>query len=84
VDFHQATLDAGVQDFRFHDLRHTLGTRMLRKTQNPKLVQQLMGHKDIEATMRYAHVLMDDMAAAMADYSVLAKPQSRRKSRSVS
>lgn len=80
--FHKATLDADIKDFRFHDLRHTFGTRMLRKTQNLKLVQKLMGHQNIETTMRYAHVLMDDMAAAMDDFNVLENPQSRNISRS--
>lgn len=79
--FHKATIDADIPDFRFHDPRHTFGTRMLRKTQNLKLVSRLMGHKTIETTMRYAHVMMDDLAGAMADFSALGSVQSRRNSR---
>jgi integrase len=82
--FHKATIDAGIADFRFHDLRHSFGTRMLRKTQNLKLVSRLMGHQNIETTMRYAHVMMDDLAGAMEDFTALATAQSRRKSRSKS
>jgi len=66
----KALADAGVTDFRFHDLRHSFCTRMLRQTNNLKLVSKLAGHKNIETTMRYAHVLIDDMRLAMADYSV--------------
>lgn len=52
-------------------IRHTFATRMLRQTQNIKLVSQLLGHKDIATTSRYAHVLVDDMRAALDDFSVM-------------
>lgn len=58
---------AGVSDFRFHDLRHTAATRLLRHTGNLKQVQQLLGHTDIATTARYAHVSKDDLRAAMMD-----------------
>lgn len=66
----QALKDAGIQDYHFHDNRHTFATRMLRQTQNLKLVSRLLGHSKIESTMRYAHVLIDDMRAAMDVYSL--------------
>lgn len=85
--FRKALLEAGIVDFRFHDLRHTFATRLLRKTQNIKLVSKLLGHSNIETTTKYAHVLMDDLRDALDDYSVLGgglkitdpqkKPQSR-------
>lgn len=61
---------ADIQDFRFHDLRHTFATRMLRQTNNLKLVSKLLGHKDLGTTMRYAHVLDSDLKQAMGGYSV--------------
>lgn len=67
--FRKAVADADIPDFRFHDLRHTFATRMLRQTKNIKLVSQLLGHKSIETTSRYAHVLVDDMRAALEDFS---------------
>ncbi len=48
---------AGIKDFRFHDLRHTAGTQMLKATGDIAAVQQVLGHADIASTMRYAHVL---------------------------
>jgi integrase len=51
--------------FRFHDLRHTAGTRLLRKTGNLKIVQRLLGHKSIKATARYAHAFTDDLREGM-------------------
>lgn len=61
----KALTDAKIDDFRFHDLRHTKGTRVLRATGNLKAVQKLLGHADIKTTARYAHALEDDVRAAM-------------------
>ncbi len=71
---------AGVSDFRFHDFRHDVGTKMLRKTGNLKLVQKVLNHRDIESTMRYAHVSKDDVATAMHEW----QSESRKKSRTPS
>ncbi|MEJ2120738.1 MAG: site-specific integrase [Alphaproteobacteria bacterium] len=56
---------AKIANFRFHDLRHTAATRILRRTGNLAVVQKILGHADIATTTRYAHVVMDDMRAAM-------------------
>lgn len=45
--------------FRWHDLRHTSASKLLRASGNIKLAQQFLGHKSINNTMRYAH-LADD------------------------
>lgn len=68
---------AGVTGFRFHDFRHDVGTKLLRQTGNLKLVQKALNHADIRTTMKYAHVLDDEVAAAQEQLQ-----QSRRKSRS--
>lgn len=78
--FREAVVAAEVEDFRFHDLRHTFATRLLRQTGNLKLVSRLLGHSDITTTMRYAHVLDADMRAALDDYSIEMAPTSERKS----
>jgi integrase len=56
---------AGVKDFRFHDFRHDFGTKVLRATGNLKLTQKALNHADIKSTLRYAHVLDEDVAAAI-------------------
>jgi integrase len=66
----QAMTDAGIEDFRFHDLRHTFASRLLRLTGNLKLVSKLLGHSQIETTTRYAHVLDEDMRAGLDAYAV--------------
>jgi integrase len=55
------------QTLRFHDLRHTCATLLLKQGVNPKFVQELLGHADISLTLNtYSHVL-PDMGDASAD-----------------
>lgn len=56
---------ADIVDFRFHDLRHTAATRLLRESGNLRLAQRLLGHKDISTTAKYAHVDDADLRHAM-------------------
>lgn len=57
---------AGIEDFRFHDCRHTAATRTLRSGGgNLKVVQAMLGHTDITTTARYAHALVEDVRKAM-------------------
>jgi len=54
------------ETLRFHDLRHTCATLLLRQGINPKFVQELLGHADISLTLNvYSHVL-PDMGDAVA------------------
>jgi integrase len=61
----KALKDAGIEDYRFHDNRHTAATRNLRATGNLKGVQKLLGHADVRTTARYAHALEDDVRAML-------------------
>ncbi len=45
---------AALRPLRFHDLRHTFGTRMIAKA-DVRRVQEWMGHADIQTTMKYLH-----------------------------
>jgi len=45
---------AGLRPLRFHDLRHTFGTRVIAKV-DIRRVQEWMGHADVQTTMRYLH-----------------------------
>lgn len=60
----RAVVNAGVEDFRFHDTRHTAATRILRNS-NLRVVQNLLGHSDPATTAKYAHAVADDIRAAM-------------------
>lgn len=52
--YKEALSRASLRSLRFHDLRHTFGTRMIAKTDIRRL-QEWMGHADIQTTMRYLH-----------------------------
>lgn len=56
---------AGLEDFRFHDFRHDVGTKLLRQSGNLKLVQKALNHRNIKTTTKYAHVLDDEVATAL-------------------
>lgn len=48
----------GLPHLRFHDLRHSAATLLISMKVDPKTVQELLGHSDINITLRtYAHVL---------------------------
>ncbi|HEX3854971.1 MAG TPA: site-specific integrase, partial [Polyangiaceae bacterium] len=52
--YQSALAQAALRPLRFHDLRHTFGTRMIAKA-DIRRVQEWMGHADIHTTMRYLH-----------------------------
>ena len=59
----------GVANLRWRDLRHTTATRLLKATGNLALVQHLLGHASVTTTMRYAHVMTEDLEAGMREVS---------------
>lgn len=78
-----ALKDAGLNDFRFHDLRHTFASWARQSGADIADVKDALGHSDISMTMRYAHIkpdaettAFDKVSAALAAHSA---PQSLQK-----
>lgn len=53
--YYKARKEAGLEDVRFHDLRHTFATRLVQAGVDIYKVQKLMRHKTPIMTQRYAH-----------------------------
>jgi site-specific recombinase XerD len=49
-------VEAGIKNFRFHDLRHDFCSKLVQKGADLYSVAGLAGHKDIKTTQRYAHL----------------------------
>jgi integrase len=64
MSFKRACERAGIENLRFHDLRHDFATLMLRKRGRLAEVQYALGHKDPRMASRYTHLIPDDLKEA--------------------
>ncbi len=66
-EFHQVVTRAGLENFRFHDLRHTFASLMLLKGAKPKVISEALGHSSVAFTMDvYSHIMENMQSDAMA------------------
>ena len=58
---------AGLQNVRFHDLRHTFASLMLLRGAKPKVISEALGHSSVAFTMDvYSHIIEGMQSDAMA------------------
>jgi integrase len=72
---------SGIEDFRFHDLRHTTASYLRMAGVDLLTIKEILGHKDIRMTARYAHIspthrldAIGKLDQAYKDASVQTKP----------
>ncbi len=54
-----------------HTLRHSFATHLLENGVNIRVVQKLMGHKDVKTTEIYTHVLQQNLQAVVSPLDLL-------------
>jgi len=63
--FEPAVEKAGLEDYTWHCNRHTFASRLVMAGVDIRTVSQLMGHRTIQMTMRYAHLAPDHQQSAV-------------------
>ena len=72
-EIRKACTKAGVRQISCHTLRHTFASHLVMKGAPVKAIQELLGHADIQTTMRYAHLSPSSLKTAID----LLEPSSR-------
>jgi len=65
--FKDACRAAGVRPVRFHDLRHTFGTRLAATGQPIRSIQEFLGHADVKTTQIYMHYAPSELELTMVN-----------------
>ncbi len=78
--FRAAVEKAEIEDFTFHDLRHTFASHLVMSGVRIEVIAELLGHSTLKMTQRYAHFAPDFKARSIGvlDEVFKQKPQLRQ------
>lgn len=62
-----------------HALRHSYATHLLRSGANLRVLQTLLGHASLQATSRYTHVGLDQLARTLESHHPLGDPSKKKR-----
>ncbi len=68
--------EAGVNEIRFHELRHTFATRLAASGQPLRTIQEFLGHAGLKTTQIYAHYAPSTRDVEMVN-AAFAEPEPR-------
>ena len=57
---------AGLEDVRIHDLRHSFASRVLALGESLTMIGNLLGHRKVQTTARYAHLARESVKTSAA------------------
>jgi len=68
IDFHwkKVLRDAGITNFRWHDLRHTAASYLSMSGVDLPTIGRILGHKSLSSTMRYVHLNVDHLRGVLS------------------
>lgn len=73
----EALEEAGITDFRFHDLRHTTATLLRMSGVDLQTIGEILGHSNLRFTQRYAHLPEANRIAAMGRLEQITKGEAQ-------
>lgn len=77
--FHQACRRAGVtKAVSFHTLRHSYATHLVEGGANVRNLQELLGHRSLQTTQRYAHISADYLSRTTSPLDLLSRAKPAR------
>ena len=63
--FRRRCKNAGIENFRFHDLRHCAGSALARAGIPERMMQAILGHKTAQMTKLYSHLRPSDLGSGI-------------------
>lgn len=65
-DWSEARKQSGIEDFRFHDLRHVAASHLAMAGVSLREIAEILGHRQLQMVMRYSH-LYDEHVGGLGD-----------------